>query len=343
MVTKERIPSSPPIIAPLASDVRRVTWSVMIPAYNCSKYLADTINSVLQQDLGEDEMQIEVVDDCSYDADVKTLVEQLGNGRVTYFCQEENVGSLRNFETCINRARGKYIHLLHGDDRVLPGYYASIQNEFEIFPEAGAIYSAWRTIDESGTIVAERSEPTKKAAILEQSLLKLARLNLIQYVSIAVKREVYEKVGSFYAARYGEDWLMWVTISKSFPIVFLPKMLAEYRLHKTSITSDSLLTGEHFDDIKKIFGLTQTLLPPDRQKEVMLYARKDYAYYSLQVTSDVWHSIRRTRPVLKQVAGLLNFYVDAHILKGVGHLLSWVAKEQVRRMFGIKSKESDSQ
>ncbi len=87
MVTKERIPSSPPIIAPLASDVRRVTWSVMIPAYNCSKYLADTINSVLQQDLGEDEMQIEVVDDCSYDADVKTLVEQLGNGRVTYFCQ----------------------------------------------------------------------------------------------------------------------------------------------------------------------------------------------------------------------------------------------------------------
>jgi len=342
MVIKERIPTSPPIIAPLASDVRRVTWSVMIPAYNCSKYLGDTISSVLQQDLGEDEMQIEVIDDCSTDADVKALVEQLGNGRVTYYCQKENAGSLRNFETCINRARGKYVHLLHGDDRVLPGFYAGIQNEFRIFPEAGAVYSAWRTIDESGSIVAERAEPVKKAAILEQSLLKLARLNLIQYVSIVVKREVYEKVGSFYAARYGEDWLMWVTISKSFPIVFLPQMLAEYRLHKTSITSDSLLTGEHFDDIKKIFSLTQSQLPPERQKEVMLYARKDYAYYSLQVTSDVWHTLKKTRPVLKQIAGLLNFYVDAHILKGVGHLLSWVAKEKVKRILRIKDKDTIS-
>ncbi len=342
MERQERIPQTPPVIAPLGKDVLRVMWSVMIPAYNCSKYLPDTINSVLQQDLGEDRMQIEVIDDCSTDDDVEALVKSVGKGRVAYYCQKENVGSLRNFETCINRARGKYIHLLHGDDRVLPGYYAGIENEFNIFPEAGAIYSAWRTIDEHGDIVAERAEPTKDAAILEQSLLKLARLNLIQYVSITVKREVYEKVGSFYAARYGEDWLMWVTISKHFPIVFLPKTLAEYRLHNASITSDSLLTGEHFDDIKRIFSLTKPMLPPDRQEEVMLYARKDYAYYSLQVTSDVWHSVRRTKPVLKQVAKLLNFHVDKHVLKGIGYLLTWVVKDELKKLVGLKSKKPDN-
>ncbi|WP_342648408.1 glycosyltransferase [Mucilaginibacter sp. CSA2-8R] len=342
METQERIPQTPPIIAPLGIDVPRVLWSVMIPAYNCSKYLTETINSVLLQDLGADIMQIEVIDDCSTDDDVQRLVETVGKGRVSYYRQKENVGSLRNFETCINRARGKYIHLLHGDDRVLPGYYAGIQNEFDLLPEAGAVYSAWRTIDEHGNIVAERAEPVKDAAILEQSLLKLARLNLIQYVSITVKREVYEKVGSFYAARYGEDWLMWVTISKHFPIVFLPKTFAEYRLHKTSISSDSLLSGEHFVDIKKIFSLTKPLLPPDRQKEVILYARKDYAYYSLQLTSDLWHSIKKTKPVLRQITGLLNFYVDAHILKGIGHLLSWLAKDELRKLILFKKEEPDN-
>jgi hypothetical protein len=46
------------------------------------------------------------------------LVKKVGKGRVSYFRQKQNVGSLRNFETCINRSRGKYIHLLHGDDEL---------------------------------------------------------------------------------------------------------------------------------------------------------------------------------------------------------------------------------
>jgi hypothetical protein len=53
------------------------------------------------------------------DNNIEELVKKVGKGRVSYFRQKkQNVGSLRNFETCINRSRGKYIHLLHGDDRV---------------------------------------------------------------------------------------------------------------------------------------------------------------------------------------------------------------------------------
>jgi glycosyltransferase involved in cell wall biosynthesis len=62
-------------------------------------------------------MQIEVVDDGSTDADKEALVKQTGKGRVEYYRQPENVGSLRNFETRLNRATGHYIHILHGDDK----------------------------------------------------------------------------------------------------------------------------------------------------------------------------------------------------------------------------------
>jgi glycosyltransferase involved in cell wall biosynthesis len=87
----------------------------MIPAYNCSQYLLDHTKR-LQQDMGIELMQIEVVDDCSMDNNIEELVKKVGKGRVSYFRQKKNVGSLRNFETCINRSRGKYIHLLHGDE-----------------------------------------------------------------------------------------------------------------------------------------------------------------------------------------------------------------------------------
>src|SRR5687767_11951325 len=118
-----RIPDTPPIILPVSNNIIRPQWSVMIPAYNCIKYLRETLESVLAQDPGPDKMQIEVVDDCSTDGDVQSLVNAVGRGRVCYYKQEINKGSLRNFETCLNRANGIWVHLLHGDDKVKFGFY----------------------------------------------------------------------------------------------------------------------------------------------------------------------------------------------------------------------------
>ena len=144
----ERIPQSPPEIKPLPDQVSRPLWSVMIPAYNCSQYLIENIRSVLQQDPGPERMQIEVVDDFSTDTDVESLVREIGKGRVGFFRQSQNVGSLRNFETCLNRATGHYIHLLHGDDQVNPGFYAEIEKLFTLFPEAGAAFTGFVFVDE---------------------------------------------------------------------------------------------------------------------------------------------------------------------------------------------------
>src|SRR5690606_29637702 len=135
----KRIPDSPPKIAPyIGSDTP--LWSVMIPTYNCIKYLQETLESVLKQDIGVESMQIEVVDDCSNDGDIEKLVNEISKGRISYFRQKENIGSLRNFETCINRSKGKYIHILHGDDRIEFGFYNEIEKLFEENPEAGAAF-----------------------------------------------------------------------------------------------------------------------------------------------------------------------------------------------------------
>jgi cellulose synthase/poly-beta-1,6-N-acetylglucosamine synthase-like glycosyltransferase len=57
----------PPKIHPLPDDGKaRPFWSVMIPTYNArADYLEETLRSVLRQDTGPEQMQIEVVDDCS--------------------------------------------------------------------------------------------------------------------------------------------------------------------------------------------------------------------------------------------------------------------------------------
>src|SRR3546814_9331070 len=109
----------------------------MIPAYNCIGYLQEALESVLQQALPKDQMQIEVIDDCSTDGDVAELVSRVGKGRVGYFKKEKNGGSSRNFESFVNRASGTYVNILHGDDKIAPGIYNVEVGLFNEFREAG--------------------------------------------------------------------------------------------------------------------------------------------------------------------------------------------------------------
>jgi glycosyltransferase involved in cell wall biosynthesis len=137
-----------PSIAPITEGTYRPFWSVIIPTYNCANYLEETLKSVLQQDPGQEQMQIEVVDDCSTKDDPEKVVKEIGKGRVSFFRQPKNVGAQRNFNTCIQRAKGHWVHILHGDDAVFPGFYERFQAAIEKEPIIGAAFCRTIYMDE---------------------------------------------------------------------------------------------------------------------------------------------------------------------------------------------------
>ncbi|GAA4458989.1 hypothetical protein GCM10023189_32070 [Nibrella saemangeumensis] len=273
----------------------------MIPAYNCSDYLIETLESVLAQDLGADRMQIEVIDDASTDTDVEALVKQIGKGRVTYHRQRENVGSLRNFETCLNRARGHLVHLLHGDDRVLKGFYLKFTELFDQFPEAGAAFCRYQYIDMRGKRTSIRDTEMEKEGLLDNWLLRIAHKNRLQYVNMVVKRSVYERLGGFYGVTYGEDWEMWVRIARDYPVIYTPDILAEYRNHFGSISSDKLLTGQALRDIRTVMQFIEQYVPEDKKKQVMQQARLFWAIYGIRAAREVWRLTRSYKSTHSQV------------------------------------------
>jgi glycosyltransferase involved in cell wall biosynthesis len=327
----DRIPKTPPAIAPLPPDTVRPYWSVMIPAYNCSDFLPDAIQSVLQQDPGPELMQIEVVDDCSTDADVEALVKKIGNGRVLYYRQDKNSGSLRNFETCINRAKGHYVHLLHGDDRVKPGFYTSLKGLFEDYPEAGAAFGAYNFIDTNGKVLGPPRIIEKETGILENALLRLAEENLLEYVTVAVKREVYEKLGGFYAVTFGEDWIMWARIARNYPLAYTPQIIAEYRQHDNSISTQSYFSGQNIRDFRKVIDLVIEQLPEEKQKKASITVRKKTAYKELELNHLLW-SIYKNKPAIYcQVKEILKMYVDTKVALMAIKLLLKVNLEPFRK------------
>jgi glycosyltransferase involved in cell wall biosynthesis len=302
----ERIPSSPPIIKPVLDKSNRPLWSIMIPVFNCSEFLEEALQSVLVQDMGKDKMQIEVVDDNSTDSDVKALVEKIGNGRVTYYKQPRNVGSLRNFETCINRSRGELVHLLHGDDRVQDGFYKKFTNLFQSYPQAGAAFCRYHFIDELGIIKKEGKFKGGKEGILEEGLMIMASQQPTQYVATVVKRAVYENLGGFYGVVFGEDWEMWVRIANRYPIAYTPSILADYRRHLGSITCPVKETGQNARDMAKTIITVEKYLP-ENMKYLMEDQKRECKISCLKKANIIWKQSRDRTQAEKMVKLALSF------------------------------------
>lgn len=296
----DRIPQSPPVILPVPAGESRPRWSVMIPVYNCIGYLEETLQGVLAQDPGPEIMQIEVVDDDSTDGDVAGLVSRLGKGRIGYYRQPCNRGSLRNFETCLNRARGEWIHLLHGDDLVLPGFYQEIGGLFSRYPEAGAALTNHIFISEAGTEISYYKALAPDSGLLLNWLPRIASRQSVQPPAIVVKRSVYEHLGGFFAVHFGEDWEMWVRIAAHYPVAYSPGHLAKYRYHTNNITSRSFLSGQSVRDIRTAIHIVQQYLPCDQRRHLYKAAKRNYSIYFAGTSHKIYDQLENTRAAFAQ-------------------------------------------
>ena len=276
------------IIKPVQEEGPRPLWSVMIPAYNCAGYLRETLSSVLVQDPGPDLMQIEVVDDHSTEDDPAAVVDELGQGRVGFYRQAQNVGHTRNFETCLQRSRGKLIHLLHGDDYVLDGFYRRLQPAFEEHPEIGAAFCRHIYMDEHDHWLGFSGLEQQESGILIDWLERIAITQRIQTPSIVLRREVYENLGGFdHRLSWAEDWEMWVRVAAHYQFWYEVQPSAAYRMHSASNTRKYVRTGENIRDIRRAINIIQGYLPKTRIDELSNLSREHWALYALDLAEQM--------------------------------------------------------
>jgi len=240
------------------SEEERPLWSVMIPTYNCANYLRETLASVLAQDLGSDVMQIMVIDDYSLRDDPEAVVKEIGNGRVDFYRQDNNVGHVKNFQTCLEKARGRLIHQLHGDDLVCDGFYKKLTVAFEKHPEIGAAFCRHIIIDEHGNIIHPSILEQPENGILPENWIEeLIGFQRIQTPAMVVRRDVYESLGGFDTRlKIGaEDWEMWIRIASSYPIWYEPELLAKYRKNSNSLTSNNIRNATVIRDMARMISI----------------------------------------------------------------------------------------
>ena len=255
----------------------------MIPSYNAGDFLASAIESVLRQAGAPGDMQIAVVDDCS-DDDPRALVDEIGGGRVELFRQVANVGNVGNFNTCLQRARGTVVHLLHADDEVVQGFYRTLERPLLEIDGVGAAFCRFVAISEDGRPLKYGRTERPTPGVVEDWLPKIARGQRLQPPAIAVRRDIYERVGGFDARLdgYGEDWEMWVRIAAATEVWHDPAPLALYRVHAASISSDQLRTGANVRKLRLAIELNRRHFAPELADEIARDALRSSALAALR-------------------------------------------------------------
>jgi hypothetical protein len=220
-------------------------FTVAVPAYNCARYLADTLRSVLEQDFPSDQLQIVVVDDGSTD-DPESACRSLASSRIE-FHRQANQGLVKTFNTCVRLARGELIHLLHGDDRVRPGFYAHVDRTYREHPEVGMFTGRCREIDGDGRFLRDSYLPPPRASQVVRGYETLiVPRNHIRTPGVVLRREVYAEAGGYDPRiSHTADWNMWLRAAQWGPVWHEVEPLAEYRIHAGSDTNKKAQSGEY--------------------------------------------------------------------------------------------------
>ena len=289
----------------------RPFWSVMIPCWNPDpRLLRETIESVLAAGIAggiaPGEMQIALVDDGSPHFDGARFLGEAGFAGVEFHGSDVHHGIAGNWNRCMALARGQWVHILHQDDRIRPGFYAALARGIARDPSIGAAFCQHVFIDEAGELVRHGHMPDRPAGILYDWLTHVFVNLTIQCAAIVLRRDVPEALGGFDPALvYALDADMWQRLALAYPIWYEPEALAEQRLHAASQSSTLQASRRKWREIALILQRMKGRLAPADARWALPWARQAYlrmAYWAICQAV----AARRRRAAVHEILGCLS-------------------------------------
>lgn len=220
--------------------------SVIIPAYNAAEFLAEAIDSALEQDYPNKE--IIVVNDGSTDQTEKVLSDY--GSRIRYINQvNSGVAAARN--TGLSAADGDYIAFLDADDIWLPGKLRMQIAYMEEHPDIDLVQARWaechpgigdyRCSEKAAINQKHGSEPSDIPAIVPERSGWIYHILLTGFVVwtgvVVLRRRLIDRVGKFdEELPIGEDFHFWLRASQYTQIHTLDRTMALYRRRDNSVT-----------------------------------------------------------------------------------------------------------
>ncbi|MEA5497271.1 glycosyltransferase family 2 protein [Limnoraphis robusta Tam1] len=212
--------------------------SVIMAAYNASKYIGLAIESVLNQTFREFELLI--VDDHSTDSTldiIKYYADQ--DSRIQVLQTEQNSGASTARNVAIRAAKYPWLAIMDSDDIAQPERFEKQMNAAKEKPHV----VAWGTyachISSTGKVLSLVKQGAKTEEEFYQSWQE-GHIPFVIHPSTLINREIFEKAGGYvellenYSLTPAEDFELVARLGNFGPILVIPEPLLLYRVHSSS-------------------------------------------------------------------------------------------------------------
>lgn len=211
----------------------RYAISVLLPVYNGEKYLAEAIESVLNQTYSDFEFLI--ISDGSTDG-TKQISHKYAarDKRIRYFENEKNQGLVETLNRGLGLVSGKYIARMDADDICHPERFQKQIDFMDGHPDIAICGTSFQSFGASNTThIYPREHEEIKAGLLFGSCIchpsVFIRADFIREHKIEYLQETFP----------AEDYKIWVKAAKHGLLHNLPDVLLQYREHDTQISTEN--------------------------------------------------------------------------------------------------------
>ena len=299
--------------------------SVVMPCYNCEKFVVPAVKSILHQSYSN--LELIVIDDGSTDNSV-AKIKSIQDSRICLIGLNENRGNYAARNLGMKAAGGAYICVMDADDVARPD---RIQRQLELLKnnkEAGCVGSQAMVIDETGNIAGRIFKPV----ISSEELAVLFLIdNFTLHPSLMFRNSMLKRFNLIYDESYvyASDFDFVSRCAQYFPVVNTADNLMYYRKHRSQISSHKRLAQKAYADKIRLCQLNKFNIDLNSEEQtVYLKLFDDTSKLSSAEVEDVHRIVN----LIVNANSRQKKYSQAFVLKHYRNLLMNAKSREVRNI-----------
>lgn len=292
--------------------------AILIPTYNASKTVAETLVSVQKNIYANKQLDITtfIADDCSLDDTLDIIKNSwyLHTDILKIMPSVKNQGERENLNRVIREIENEFnwVYILHADDIAKENWTSLLYYYAQKYPNAASITTSYDVLYENGRI--EPGENKDEENLLEGSkeAIKSTLKNgtWFHISGCAINTQTFKKIGYFQKnlPQYGDMEFVIRIFLQQLSILYVPKSLTLYRQISTSVSSNSFKTNL---DILEFSSLVAHFKSYFNREELVQQNKKFQTFLNKRIVkSAITLNIKRLFSALK-----LKKYVKGILLK----------------------------
>jgi glycosyltransferase involved in cell wall biosynthesis len=255
--------------------------SVIIPAYNAEKYIAEAIESVLKQ--SHKSLELIVINDGSIDKTESILQRYLSiDSRIRYYNQNNSGESMARVSG-LKYSKGEYVYFLDADDIALAETLENLVKKLSQNSNSVAAYGDYLRVNNLGELIYPEGKNLNDLHKKNQNFLEsILESSYLAVGSVLIRKEFLNETDILNDTDYSEDWIMFVNIAYKGKFEYVNSPLVKRRIHKNSQTQTNLEIEVWLKAVEIVFQNEKlNIIFPQSKIDKLKLRREAFCYFSI--------------------------------------------------------------